>query len=225
MKNKSNAKQKREADSRKRKELWSPKIATESKQADRDKQKPTTEKNAAEKPAAEKTAATKPAVQKQTITKAADLPQQTPEEETREFLDYLAKETLPVFRDDPLPQKRKKPTAGKVIPRLDLEDGMPLVEEAISRMNMGLQELRVSQEKLVKLIHGYGSTGTGGKIRTGVRGELAAMKRKKLIRDFIPGEDFGPLDAASRKLAESSTTIPRDPDWGQMNPGITIVVL
>lgn len=153
------------------------------------------------------------------------LPEKTPEEETREFLDYLAKETLPVFRDDPLPQKRKKPTAGKVIPRLDLEDGMPLVEEAISRMNMGLQELRVSQEKLVKLIHGYGSTGTGGKIRTGVRGELAAMKRKKLIRDFIPGEDFGPLDAASRKLAESSTTIPRDPDWGRMNPGITIVVL
>lgn len=153
------------------------------------------------------------------------LPEKTPEEETREFLDYLAKETLPVFRDDPLPQKRKKPTAGKVIPRLDLEDGMPLVEEAISRMNMGLQELRVSQEKLVKLIHGYGSTGTGGKIRTGVRGELAAMKRKKLIRDFIPGEDFGPLDAASRKLAESSTTIPCDPDWGRMNPGITIVVL
>ncbi len=153
------------------------------------------------------------------------LPEKTPEEETREFLDYLAKETLPVFRDDPLPQKRKKPTAGKVIPRLDLEDGMPLVEEAISRMNMGLQELRVIQEKLVKLIHGYGSTGTGGKIRTGVRGELAAMKRKKLIRDFIPGEDFGPLDAASRKLAESSTTIPRDPDWGRMNPGITIVVL
>jgi len=153
------------------------------------------------------------------------LPEKTPEEETREFLDYLAKETLPVFRDDPLPQKRKKPTAGKAIPRLDLEDGMPLVEEAVSRMNMGLQELRVSQEKLVKLIHGYGSTGTGGKIRTGVRSELAAMKRKKLIKDYIPGEEFGPLDAASRKLAESSTTIPRDPDWGRMNPGITIVVL
>ena len=153
------------------------------------------------------------------------LPEKTPEEETREFLDYLAKETLPVFKDDLLPQKRKKSPAGKAIPRLNLEDGMPLVEEAVSRMNMGLQEMRVSQEKLVKLIHGYGSTGTGGKIRTGVRSELAAMKRKKLIRDFIPGEDFGPLDAASRKLAESSTTIPRDPDWGRMNPGITIVVL
>ena len=153
------------------------------------------------------------------------LPEKTPEEETREFLEYLAKEKLPVFRDDPLPQKRKKPSAGKAIPRFNLEEGMPLVEEAVSRMKMGLQELRVSGEKTVKLIHGYGSTGTGGKIRTGVRNELAAMKRKKLIRDYIPGEEFGPLDAASRKLAESSAAITRDPDWTRMNHGITMVIL
>ena len=152
-------------------------------------------------------------------------PEKTPEEETREFLEYLAKENLPVFKDDLPQRKRRKTAAGKAIPRLDLEDGMPLVEEAVSRMNMGLQELRVNREKIVKLIHGYGSTGTGGKIRTGVRGELAGMKRKKLIRDYIPGEDFGPLDAASRKLAESSTAITRDPDWGRMNHGITIVIL
>ena len=202
MKQKTNARQKREAEERRKKQaLKLPNKLPE-------KEEPVTPETPRPKP--------KPKIL---------LPEKTPEEETREFLDYLAKETLPVFRDDPLPQKRKKPTAGKAIPRLDLEDGMPLVEEAVSRMNMGLQELRVSQEKLVKLIHGYGSTGTGGKIRTGVRSELAAMKRKKLIKDYIPGEEFGPLDAASRKLAESSTTIPRDPDWGRMNPGITIVVL
>jgi len=202
MKQKTNARQKREAEERRKKQaLKLPNKLPE-------KEEPVT-----------------PEIPRPKLKPKIILPEKTPEEETREFLDYLAKETLPVFRDDPLPQKRRKPTAGKAIPRLNLEDGMPLVEEAVSRMNMGLQELRVSQEKLVKLIHGYGSTGTGGKIRTGVRGELAAMKRKKLIRDYIPGEDFGPLDAASRKLAESSTTIPRDPDWGRMNPGITIVVL
>ena len=202
MKQKTNARQKREAEERRKKQaLKLPNKLLE-------KKKPVKPEPSRPKP--------KPKIL---------LPEKTPEEETREFLDYLAKETLPVFRDDPLPQKRKKPTAGKAIPRLNLEDGMPLVEEAVSRMNMGLQELRVSQEKLVKLIHGYGSTGTGGKIRTGVRSELAAMKRKKLIKDYIPGEEFGPLDAASRKLAENNSTVPRDPDWGRMNPGITIVVL
>ena len=60
---------------------------------------------------------------------------------------------------------------------------MPLVEEALGRMRIGLQEMRVSRAKAVKLIHGYGSTGRGGKIRDAVRDELAVMKRRKIISD------------------------------------------
>ncbi len=149
----------------------------------------------------------------------------TPEEETREFLEYLAREHMPIVKDDSPEPRRKKQVSGSGIPRLNLEDGMPLVEDAISRMNIGIQEIRVGRVKAVKLIHGYGSTGRGGKIRVGVRNELAAMKRKRLIRDFIPGEEFGPVDAASRKLAEQDKAVTRDPDYGRMNHGITIVVL
>lgn len=39
---------------------------------------------------------------------------------------------------------------------------MPLVDEAVRRMHMGIQEMKVSRVKVVKLIHGYGSTGRGG---------------------------------------------------------------
>jgi len=152
-----------------------------------------------------------------------EVPSASPEEETREFLEYLAREHMPIVKDDsPAPRRKKQ---GNGIPRLNLEDGMPLVEEAVGRMNMGIQEMRISGVKAVKLIHGYGSTGRGGKIRVGVRDELAAMKRKRLIKDFIPGEDFGPVDAASRKLAEQNKAVTRDPDYGRMNHGITVVVL
>ena len=111
------------------------------------------------------------------------------------------------------------------MPVLNLEEGMPLVSDALSRLRMGIQEMRVSRAKAVKVIHGYGSTGRGGKICPAVRQELADMKRGKLIRDYITGEDFGPVDAASRKLAEQNRNITRDPDYGRMNHGITIVVL
>ena len=153
-----------------------------------------------------------------------EVPSRTPEEETREFLEYLAREHIQIVKDDS-PAPRRKKQGGGGIPRLNLEDGMPLVEDAISRMNTGIQEMRVSRVKAVKLIHGYGSTGRGGRIRLGVRDELAAMKRKRLIKDFIPGEEFGPLDTASRKLAEQDKTVTRDPDYGRMNQGITVVVL
>ena len=150
------------------------------------------------------------------------VPDVSPEEETREFLEYLERYDRLVNKDDAVrvPAKKSGPMG-----RLNLEEGMPLVEEALDRMNIGLQEMRVSRVKAVKLIHGYGSTGRGGKICSGVRQELAAMKRKGFIREFIPGEHFGPLDAVSRKLAEQEKGITRDPDYGRMNHGITIVVL
>ncbi len=150
------------------------------------------------------------------------VPDVSPEEETREFLEYLDKYDGPMNKDDTVRLSAKK---GGPVGRLNLEEGMPLVEEALDRMNIGLQEMRVSRAKVVKLIHGYGSTGRGGKICSGVRQELASMKRKGFIREFIPGEHFGPLDAASRKLAEQEKGITRDPDYGRMNHGITVVVL
>ena len=198
MKKKANAKQRREADTSRKKDLWSP---------------------VKEVPAPEPVKVSKPAVKK-----PDPVPQKTPEEETREFLEYLERYNGPVRKDDTL-QSNPRKTGGSFLRTLNLEEGMPLVEDALDRLRMGLQEMRVSRAKAVKLIHGYGSTGRGGKICPAVRAELASMKRKRLIRDYIPGEDFGPVDAASRNLAERNREITRDPDYGRMNHGITIVVL
>ena len=201
MKSRTNAKQKREAGERMRKERWSPKKEVPAE---------TVRIPSAPKPA---------------VIPAKDLPQQSPEEETREFLEYLERYKGPVRKDDAPPAVKRKAQTGTAIGRLNLEEGMPVVEEAVRRLHIGLQEMKVSRIRTVKLIHGYGSTGRGGKICAGVRKELADMKRRKLIRDFIPGEEFGPTDAASRNLAEQERNITRDPDYGRMNHGITIVVL
>ena len=201
MKSRQNAKQKREAAVQKKRERWSPK-----------KEIP------AEAPGA-------PVPPKPAMEKAKDLPQQSPEEAAREFLEYLERYHGPIRKDDtPTPAKRRGKT-GAVVGTLDLEDGMPTVEEAIGRLRMGLQEMKISRVKAVKLIHGYGSTGRGGRIRTAVRNELEEMKRRGLIREFIHGEDFGPTDAASRRLAEQVKRITKDQDYGRMNHGITMVVL
>ena len=199
MKNKQNAKQKRKAEEQKRRDLWTPKQEIH-----------------AEEP--------KPApAPKPRVMRMEDYPQQSPEEETLEFLAGLEKYSNPARKEDLPRQARKKSTSG--IQSLNLEEGMPLVEEALSRLNMGLQEMRIGRVKVVKLIHGYGSTGRGGKICPAVRDELAAMKRKKLIKEYIPGEDFGPMDPAARKLAERNSAVTRDTDYGRMNHGITIVVI
>lgn len=206
MKQKTNARQKREAEAQRKKAILAPSRPSSVRPP-------------------EKVEAPKPAVRKPAVRKPVPLPDKSPEEEAREFLEYLEQYGTPAG-DKEYPQTAKKKTGGSgSIPRLDLEDGMPVVSDALSRMNIGLQEMRYSRIKAVKLVHGYGSTGRGGKICIGVRDELASMKRKKLIRDYIPGEEFGSFDAASRKLAEQNKSITKDPDYGRTNHGITIVVL
>ncbi len=153
------------------------------------------------------------------------LPEVSPEEETRLFLDYLDKIDVPDSKEDLPRNGRKKSGDTFSIPQLYLKADMPIVSEALSRLHIGLQEMRSSGVRVVKLIHGYGSTGRGGKIRVGVREELAVMKHRKQIKDFIIGEDFGPTDQASRNLVERNANINRDPDYGEINHGITIVVL
>ena len=205
MKQKANARQRRETETLRRKEALHPQ-----------KQEPAAAE--AEKPT--------PAARVKQAGEA--LPAKTPEEEALEFMEYLDRHGVPAEKEDPPCRAGKKGKPGGAegtLPRLNLEEGMPVISEALKRMNLGIQELRVSRVKAAKLIHGYGSTGRGGGIRTAVRQELAAMKRKKQISGFIAGEDFGPTDEASRRLAEQQRSVTRDPDYGRMNHGITIVVL
>ena len=85
--------------------------------------------------------------------------QRIQEEETREFLAYLEQDFAISKEETDYGRKNSRRT---LICDLNLEDGMPTVEEAVSRMNLGFQEMRVSGVRLVRLIHGYGSTGRGG---------------------------------------------------------------
>ena len=140
-------------------------------------------------------------------------------EETKLFLAYL--ENTDVADKDSVRAEKKKTR----IPAINLEDGMPTVEEAITNMKLELQVMKRNKVKIVKLIHGYGSTGKGGKIRIGLQKELIAMKNKRLIKDFIVGEDFGPFSESCRREADQNTKITKDVDYGRCNHGITIVII
>ncbi len=143
---------------------------------------------------------------------------QTEAEETKLFLAYL--ENTDVADKDSVQMVKKKTQ----IPTINLEDGMPTVEEAIRNMKLELQVMKRNRVKIVKLIHGYGSTGKGGKIRIGIQKELVAMKNKRLVKDFIAGEDFGPFSESCRREADPNSKITQDVDYGRCNHGITIVM-
>ena len=108
---------------------------------------------------------------------------------------------------------------------VNMEQGMPTVEQAQQRLIAELGRARASGAKAVKLIHGYGSSGVGGKLRIGVRQFLGTKKRQNTIKMFVSGEDWDIFHADSRQLLESCPDLAKDRDLGRGNPGITLVLL
>jgi len=107
----------------------------------------------------------------------------------------------------------------------NLEEGRPTVEQALIRMEQAMRSAKAKKCKVLKLIHGYGSSGKGGAIRHGVQSTLAAHQRAGWIKAFVPGEEFSPFYPEARVAVEACPELLRDRDYTRSNHGITIVVL
>jgi adenosylmethionine-8-amino-7-oxononanoate aminotransferase len=102
---------------------------------------------------------------------------------------------------------------------------MPQVYEALQRMDRELALARQEKAKLMKLVHGYGSTGAGGDIRIAVQKRLLEMADNGQIRGCIFGENWSKSDETAWKLLQSHSDLKSDSDLGRGNRGITIVLL
>lgn len=102
---------------------------------------------------------------------------------------------------------------------------MPLVRDAVQRLERELALARQEKAKLLKLVHGYGSTGEGGEIRIAVQKRLLELSQTGQIRGCIFGENWSKSDEAAWKLLQAHPAFKSDSDLGRCNRGITIVLL
>jgi hypothetical protein len=116
----------------------------------------------------------------------------------------------------------RKPAPIKII---NLEDGMPKIEEARLRMQRELQIARQQGYAAVKLIHGWGSSGVGGSLRIELQKELHRMAGESGVRSFIAGENWRISDEKTWELLKRYPEWKQDSDLGKANKGISIVLL
>ncbi len=111
------------------------------------------------------------------------------------------------------------------IPTVNLEYGKPYVADALERLNEELIYAKQSGARVVKFIHGYGSSGKGGRIKAAVQEELELRKNWGDILTFVKGEDFSPFTKTGRELLYTCPFSAKDSDYCRGNPGVSIVVL
>ena len=112
-----------------------------------------------------------------------------------------------------------------ILREVDIKSDMPTVDDAIRRVTFHIKNAGSLGISVLKFVHGYGSTGKGGGIRTATRKYLETQKKRGAIRDYIPGEDFSIFDEATLQAFLICDELRKDSDIERHNNGVTIVVL
>jgi hypothetical protein len=102
---------------------------------------------------------------------------------------------------------------------------MPSVPEALQRLDREISGARQQQQFLLKVIHGYGSTGVGGDIRVAVQRRLQELARAGEIRGCIFGENWSKTDEVAWRVLQERPELKADADLGRRNSGITVILI
>ena len=108
---------------------------------------------------------------------------------------------------------------------VNIKADMPTASDAIKRVTYNIHHAKNLGYTAIKIIHGYGSTGKGGIIRNETRRYLKQQKDKRIIKDFIPGENFSIFNEDTRSAFQVCDELRRDSDLERSNNGITIVII
>ena len=107
----------------------------------------------------------------------------------------------------------------------NVEANLPRLEEA---RRLVIDEIRRAQRegiRVLKIIHGYGSSGKGGTLCSGLHKSFRLRKKEGVIRDFIAGEDFSVFNEVTLSLLTAIPELRGDPDLNATNEGVTILWL
>jgi hypothetical protein len=108
---------------------------------------------------------------------------------------------------------------------INLEEGLPTVEQARQKMLRELEVARRSGHKGVKFIHGYGSSGVGGELRIAIGSTLQQMKQRGEVSAVVFGEDWAVNDSDTWARIKRYPALKQDRDLGRKKRGITVVWL
>jgi len=106
-----------------------------------------------------------------------------------------------------------------------LKENYPTVDEAMQRLAIEILTARKKDIKVIKIIHGYGSTGAGGAIKSALLNRLKAMRNDNRIKKIITGEHHNEFAGSRNYLLNKYPEFKETWIEDRGNPGITFIEL
>ena len=107
----------------------------------------------------------------------------------------------------------------------NLEAGFPSVEDARRRLIIEMQSAQAHGVRVIKVIHGWGSSGEGGKLGPAIRKSLRLRVKEGKASFVLPGDRFSSDTNEGRDFVQRHPALRQDRDYNRANLGITLVEL
>jgi hypothetical protein len=114
---------------------------------------------------------------------------------------------------------------GDAVQTINIEQGMPTVDQARKRLIRAIDSANASGVRILKVIHGYGSSGKGGKLLIAIRRSITKRRSEGKVDRVIYGENWSIFDQATQKLTHEYPELHGDCDLDRYNRGITMIEL
>ena len=109
----------------------------------------------------------------------------------------------------------------EIIKTIYLKDNRKSVLEAIINVETEISRAYIEGTKIIKFVHGYGSTGVGGKIKIALRNRIKKINKGKIIE----GEYFYSKNEKIKNILNDFKILKNDIDYNKKNKGITLFIL
>ena len=109
--------------------------------------------------------------------------------------------------------------------RVDIGHGGQSVKQARTQLAKEVGISRKRGDDFLILIHGHGSTGTGGDIGKMIRREAHQHRQRGLISMFVAGEDLEEACSSTTRALRHHPSLRELKEWNQGNRGVTIFLI
>ena len=112
-----------------------------------------------------------------------------------------------------------------MIRTINIKENNPNADYAIFLIDEEIKYSRAIGNRVVIIIHGYGSHGKGGTIKEYVKSYLPDLKKKGIITDYVFGENWGELNASRKRICEIAPEIILKENLSRLNAGVSVILI
>ena len=108
---------------------------------------------------------------------------------------------------------------------INIKEDSPNTDYALFLIDQEINYSRAIGNRVIVVIHGYGSHGRGGLIKKEVHKYLPQLKKKGIISDYVFGEHWGDLNESKNRICSICPEMILHENLQGLNSGVSVILI